>query len=459
MQLLYPIGLLALAGLIIPVIIHLWSVKQGKTLKIGSIALLGESASATSKSFKLTDWLLFILRCLILILIAFILTQPFFSKKIKNTANLGWILVKPNQFRNVYQDHKRSIDSLLTLGFELHEFNLGFKSFKLADTVNQPNNVSGLSYSSLFKKLNAQIPSGYTVYLFSDKKVVNFNGDLPNTSYKLVWKDIVNRDTATTWTTQFLGKTYEGKSTANATTYNSSVAANLPAISVSIYEPGGNDAKYVKAALNAIADFTKRKIAIQNFNTATAAQADVIFWLSEQKPAFKNLKAGAKIFAYKKGKVANVNTTLSLTDGAGISNKIRLFKHIQNDNENGKIVWKDAYGEPVLVNEKKNYFSFYSRFNPQWTDLVWNEQFVNALMPIVLGEQNSSDFGFETPSSDQRLIAADQNLNIAANKLGSVIEVSKNEPLDVFLWILALITLLVERVLSFRKTKLNHVKS
>jgi len=459
LQLLYPIGLLALAGLIIPVIIHLWSVKQGKTLKIGSIALLGESASATSKSFKLTDWLLFILRCLILILITFILTQPFFSKKIKTTTNSGWILVQPNQFRNVYQGHKKSIDSLLTLGFELHEFNLGFKSFKLADTVNQPNKVSSLSYSSLFKKLDTQIPSGYTAYLFAAKKVINFNGDLPNTSYKLVWKDIVNKDTSTTWTTQFLGKTYLGKSTANATTYTSAAAANLPAISVSIYDPVGNDAKYVRSALNAIADFTKRKIAIQNFNTATAAQADVIFWLSEQEPAFKKLKAGAKIFAYKKGKVANVNATLSLTDGTSNSNEIKLFKHIHTDNESGKIVWKDGYGEPILLNDKKNYFSFYSRLNPQWTDLVWNEQFVNALMPIVLGEKNSTDFGFETHSSDQRVIAAEQNLNIAVNKSGSVIEVSKNEPLYVFLWILALITLLIERILSFRKTKLNHVKS
>jgi len=459
LQLLYPIGLLALAGLIIPVIIHLWSVKQGKTLKIGSIALLGESASATSKSFKLTDWLLFILRCLLLILIAFILTQPFFSKKIKTTANSGWILVQPNQFSKVYQDHKKSIDSLLTLGFELHEFNLGFKSFKLADTVSQPNKVSSLSYSSLFKKLDAQIPSGYTTYLFAAKKVINFSGDLPKISYKLVWKDMVNKDTATTWTTQFLGKTYEAKSTPKLTTYSSAAAANLPAVSVAIYEPAGNDSKYVRAALNAIADFTKRKIAVQNLNTATVAQADIIFWLSEQEPNFEKLKASVKIFAYKKGKVANVNTTLSLTDGTGISNEIKLFKYIQTDNENGKIVWKDGYGEPVLVNEKKNYFSFYSRFNPAWTDLVWNEQFVNALMPIVLGEQNSSDFGFETHSSDQRVIAADQNLNIAANKLGSVIEARENEPLDPFLWILALITLLIERILSFRKTKLNHVKS
>jgi len=459
LQLLYPIGLLALAGLIIPVIIHLWSVKQGKTLKIGSIALLGESASATSKSFKLTDWLLFILRCLLLILIAFILTQPFFSKKIKTTANSGWILVQPNQFSKVYQDHRKSIDSLLTLGFELHEFNLGFKSFKLADTVSQPNKVSSLTYSSLFKKLDAQIPSGYTAYLFAAKKVINFSGDLPKISYKLVWKDMVNKDTATTWTTQFLGKTYEAKSTPKLTTYSSAAAANLPAVSVAIYEPAGNDSKYVRAALNAIADFTKRKIAVQNFNTATVAQADIIFWLSEQEPNFEKLKASVRIFAYEKGKVANVNTTLSLTDGTGISNEIKLFKHIQTDNENGKIVWKDGYGELVLVNEKKNYFSFYSRFNPAWTDLVWNEQFVNALMPIVLGEQNSSDFGFETHSSDQRVIAADQNLNIAANKLGSVIEARENEPLDPFLWILALITLLIERILSFRKAKLNHVKS
>ena len=163
MQLLYPIGLFALAGLIIPVIIHLWSVKKGKTLKIGSIDLLGESANATSRSFRITDWLLFILRCLLLIIVGLMLAQPLFQKKISTKTQMGWILVDQNQFSTVYAIHQKSIDSLLKLGFELHDFNFGFKQFELKDSL-QKTQGSALSYQSLFKKLNKTIPNGYTAY-------------------------------------------------------------------------------------------------------------------------------------------------------------------------------------------------------------------------------------------------------------------------------------------------------
>lgn len=465
MQLIYPIGLLALAGIIIPVIIHLWSIKQGKTLKIGSISLLGESASATSKSFRLTDWLLFILRCLLLILIAFVLTQPFLKKKFKPTSNSGWILVEGKQFANVYQNHKQRLDSLLNLGFELHELNLGFQELKLADTIRKFNETTHLSYSSLLKKLNTQMPVGYTAYIFADKKINNFGGELPKTSIKLIWKDISTADTVKTWSTQFLGRTYEGKSMPSLTAYTAVVSPKIPApLSVAIYEPYGNDSKYVKAGLGAIEDFTKREIIVQDLSASTAAQADIVFWLSEKEiePYLAKLKPSAKIFTYQKGKVADVSSILNLAKSTEGNGAIKLYKHIQTNNQKGKIVWADGFGEPVLLSETKNehnYFYFYSRFNPQWTDLVWNEQFVNALMPMVLGEQNSTDFGFETNSLDQRLITSNQHITTTTNKTALVPELSKNKPLDQVILILAFITLLIERILSFRKIKLNNVKS
>jgi hypothetical protein len=112
-QFLHPIGLLALAGLIVPLIIHLWNVKQGKTIKIGSIALLGESSRASSKSFKLNDWLLLVLRCLLLVLLAFILAQPYLKKIISGNNKARWILVDKAIFPQVFKAHSKTIDSLI----------------------------------------------------------------------------------------------------------------------------------------------------------------------------------------------------------------------------------------------------------------------------------------------------------------------------------------------------------
>ncbi|PHK02421.1 hypothetical protein VF10_38605, partial [Nostoc linckia z13] len=327
MQLLYPIGFLALAGLLIPVIIHLWSVKQGKILKIGSIALLGESASVSSKSFKLTDWLLFILRCLLIILIAFILVQPFLNTKV-DQKTAGWILVSPNQFHQAYKTDRKVIDSLLNLGYELHEFDLGFEKMTLADTVTSDKENSGLSYSSLLKALQYKIPSSYTAYVYADERLINYSGAMPKTAYKLIWKSNLATDSAKFWTTNYLGKTYEAKSTQYVTTYTEDTQSNLPSLSVVIYEPNGNDRQYVKAALNAIADFSKRNISIQDFNRSNAKNADVVFWLSEQSiNAYTTaLKPSAKIFAYQKGKVETVSGgTLHLADGLTEEASVKLY--------------------------------------------------------------------------------------------------------------------------------------
>ncbi|MEP6750371.1 MAG: BatA domain-containing protein, partial [Bacteroidota bacterium] len=61
-QLLQPIWLFALAGVSIPVIIHLWNRKPGKTLKVGSVALVEENILSYKKTIKLSELLLLLLR-------------------------------------------------------------------------------------------------------------------------------------------------------------------------------------------------------------------------------------------------------------------------------------------------------------------------------------------------------------------------------------------------------------
>lgn len=460
MQLLYPIGFIALAGLIIPVIIHLWSVKKGKTLKIGSIHLLGESANATSTSFRITDWLLFILRCLLLIIISFLLAQPLFQKKISTKTKMGWILVDQNQFSAVYANHQKAIDSLLKLGFELHDFNFGFKQFELKDSL-QKTQKSTLSYQSLFKKLNKSIPNGYTAHLFAPKRLADFEGDLTKINYKLNWIEVKTTDSLKTWTANFLGKDYEAKSSSTLTSYTSKPMQDLPLLTVMIAEAKGNDSKYIKAALKTIGDYTKRKIEIRAFNNNS--NADLTFWLSDQQiPAsfIAKLKPNSRIVAYVNGKVKSVNSIIQLGDTETAS--IDLYQKVEAEIKHGEVIWKDGFGEPLLINQQLNninYFYFYSKFNPQWSDLVWGEAFVNALLPIVLGNQNVEDFGFEKNENDQRVLATNQNLLLNNNERNAATTRIENIPVANYLWILALVVLIVERILSFRKTKISHVKN
>ncbi|RIV43366.1 BatA domain-containing protein [Flagellimonas pelagia] len=72
----HPTYLWALLGLLVPLAIHLWSKKEAKTIKIGSVQLLDESNSRQSSSIQLNEWLLLLLRMLILALVVMLMAGP-----------------------------------------------------------------------------------------------------------------------------------------------------------------------------------------------------------------------------------------------------------------------------------------------------------------------------------------------------------------------------------------------
>lgn len=458
MQLLYPIGLLALAGLIIPVIIHLWNVKKGKTLKIGSIALLGENAKASSRSLYIKDWTLFILRCLLLIALAFLLAQPFL-KKINTQAKPGWVLVKKSALKQVYASQKQLIDSLLQSGFELHDFAPEFKPISLSDT-SSIQAANDLTYTSLLKQLQTQLPSGFNLYLFADKRFSNFGGDLPRLSLNLKWVDPALADTVSQWESNLRGKVYAGNSSPSLTSYS---ALNRPdntpkPLSAAIYADHAADADYIKAVLKAIAQYTQTKIDIANWNGQEPSQADLVFWLSEEAVKLSALRADASLFSYEKGKPLQVNTSLNLQDADRLNqSEIALYKRVADTAVKGKAIWTDGFGDPVLSleeNKDLKHYHFFSRFNPQWTNLVWNSQFVKAILPLVIGTS-----GFETHSGDQRTLDQQQAERVTLNVSTKTAEQQETKPLSTVFWLIVLFILIAERFLSFRKNKLHELKN
>ena len=85
MSFLNPSYLWALLGLLIPIAIHLWSKKEGKTIKVGSIKLLSEEDSKQSSSINLNELLLLFIRLLIVALVALIMAEPQFKRETQNT--------------------------------------------------------------------------------------------------------------------------------------------------------------------------------------------------------------------------------------------------------------------------------------------------------------------------------------------------------------------------------------
>ncbi|RYZ17230.1 MAG: hypothetical protein EOP49_50845, partial [Sphingobacteriales bacterium] len=151
-----PIWLAAAAGIIVPVIIHLWNIRQGKVLRIGSTMLLSEGRQKSSSSLKVSQWLLLLLCSLLIILLAALLAGPQWKTRPTATGK-GWVLLDRKDLADIYSSYQGSIDSLLGSGFELHHFDKGFPSFSLSDSAQVLIDSSGKISSpwQLLKMLDA----------------------------------------------------------------------------------------------------------------------------------------------------------------------------------------------------------------------------------------------------------------------------------------------------------------
>jgi hypothetical protein len=499
LQLINPIWLFAIGGISIPLIIHLWNIKKGKTLKIGSISLLGESSRQSARSLKLIDLLLLFLRCLMLIILALILAGPVWNSKINTSINKGWILIEKENLTQTYTQFKAEIDSLSGLGYEFHFFEPGFKSAKLQDALKEKTFNKGssqlLPYWSLIKLLDNEIPESTKALLLTPNRLNRLGAERPLVSHPITWKTYTPFDSTATWienawfTESDSVKVKIAASNPAGTTYstitidpaskNISFAidiqngnANLKfkdnqqgdslpvmidtsTIRIAIYtDKFKNDAGYLKAAISAIKKYTGRKIKLNEYSTTNIPSGqNIVFWLSESAvpPGIIPLNS---LFVYEKGKMETVSSKLKLSPAVSVIQKdIDLYKQINYSEPGGRgfPVWENGYGKPVLdlqMENKLSVYHFYSRFNPDWNELVWSDDFPKALIPIILPEEsesevNPSDKSIATEAQFAPVFIKENNRAFDKNQ-----ESQKN--LKNQFWLALILIFALERYLTFR---------
>lgn len=503
MQLLNPLWLWAIAAIIVPVLIHLWHIKTGKTLKIGSIALLGESARQSAHSFRINDWLLLILRCLLLILLSLLLTQPFWQKQAQQTKAKGWVLVEKQPIKEVYVHFKPQIDSLLKAGYELHQFDASFKALKLQevlqDTSRKAINPKPRFYWSLLKLLEQQIQQKIPAYLFTSNQLQHFKGIRPSLNFDLNWKTYTPADSVSTWiqnayfTSTDSIRLLVGESKPAGTSFSTidlqsadrgnsnfkvSFEEGKPVVSlknspqklilvdtstlkITIYQnqfPA--DATYLNAALQAVKKFSGRKMKINlanNFNQIPTKQ-NWIFWLSNENFPSNTSKliAGGNIFEYENGKTQTINSWIS-SENPG--DPINLYQQILPDkrsiNATTENVWQNGFGEPILSNQhlgNRNFYRFYNRFNPSWNDLVWSNDFPKLLLNLILKSYPQPDFKVY----DKRIISSNQQQTMKEKELNEILKTTKPKELTDLkhaFWIALFLVFLAERIVSTQTKK------
>ena len=281
LQLLQPIWLWASAGIIIPVLLHLWHTKQGKTQKVGSIVFMQESLKKQTASFKITEWLLLVLRCLVIVLLSLLLATPQWHRASQNSDKKGWIVVEKANFIETYQYFKPIIDSLLQKNYELHSFSATFETIKLKDSLQIQSDTINEATSNwqLAKLLDEKATSYLPVYLFTNNKLQNFTGNKQPNVRLVKWFTYSPVNTSEA----LLSNAYETAgdsikivtkhSNTTSTYFTSEIIAlnkfyckhnkatlDTSTLIVTIFtDKYLADANYVKAAVTTIQQFTKKK--------------------------------------------------------------------------------------------------------------------------------------------------------------------------------------------------------
>jgi hypothetical protein len=488
-----------LAALSVPLVIHLWNIRQGKVLKVGSIALIAAASKKSSRSFKLTDVLLLIIRCALLAIIALLLAQPIWQKRITAAKTKGWLLVPKENIIEVCQKYRPRLDSLHKAGFELHEFNTGFKLIDSVQLVHllqakkQPLSTAQISnYWVLLNRLNALLSPQTPVYLFTTNQLKHFSGAKPYTALDLHWQTFTPVDSASTWVEQawLTGgnniRVVQGNSSQAATTYAYYNIKNEPSSNsrFEVLTNGGllqvklkddtskavvidttaqhfavytdvytADAGYLKAALQTITQFTQHKAVVQQYSSAPSIPKHQtwLFWLSDKPVPAALFQNTQHIIYYATGKPASVNSWINYAPEnllADNGTAINLYKTITPKNDKGVSVWTDGYGRPVLSRHqtgKADIYTFYSRFNPSWNELVWNEQFPKLLLQVLNPAAESNLI------NDCRSINRQQMLPLAGRSTYTESPVvTQQTDLRFIFWLLAAALFLTERLLTHR---------
>ena len=485
----YTVGFLAAAGIVVPLIIHLWNEKRGKTLKIGSVFLLGESAKQSSKSFQIKDWLLFLLRSLLILMITFLLVKPYLKIEDPEKNIKGWVLFDKSSYINLSAKQKAEISLLKEKGFEIHDFDIGFESIALADSLSFINkNTLNILPFSLIKQLNGQLNGAFKTIIYTDLSQSKFKGSALKVHLDIEIRDIASKDTLNQSiiyafvSRQDSIKLLLMKSSPSQTAYqtvnyninNKNIELNIEKgeswvrfknqknwikvlskpLKIEIYSNEKQDAIYLNSALKAISSFTKMYIIVNNLQESSliSADADWIFWLSEKSFTMQNkLGKTTKLFSYAVGKTESINSFLK----TGKSESGKIYRRVENTSSKDENLWTDGFGDVILSknrNGKNINFRFFSRFNPQWTDLVWSESFPKLLMPILFTGSNFMNEDYDSNISDKRRIVQYQALIFDEPSLNKIKTISKIDyPIASYFWIAAFFIFFLERILTYRQ--------
>lgn len=178
MVFLNPTYLWAFLGLMVPVAIHLWNKKDGRTIQIGSVYLLEESDAKQSKQIEFSELWLLLLRLLVLGILVLILAAPQITKK-RVHVPITYI-VEPDLLKN-----ERIKTILDTIGSDKEIRILGEGLPKMEDWAENQETATALQYWQWTKTMETLQTD--SIVVFTQALLSGVQGIRPKVDKKIDW--------------------------------------------------------------------------------------------------------------------------------------------------------------------------------------------------------------------------------------------------------------------------------
>ena len=238
--LLNPAALLALAGLLVPVAIHLWNRRPGREVAVGSLRWLTAGANRRLRNLKLEQLWLLLLRAALLAVLAVAVAGPVWQQR--QPVSRGVVLLSPDAAGNAALATLRpTIDSLRRRGYALRWLKKGFPGISgarwralstgTATDSAAANGAEGFAWARVQQA--AGIFPGQPLYVVTTAALRDFQGSHPPLPSNSTWQLLPDTTTAS-WGQAAInwGKRGDslrllvGRSTATQTTFRTETIRN-----------------------------------------------------------------------------------------------------------------------------------------------------------------------------------------------------------------------------------------
>lgn len=438
--LLTPSALLALLGLLVPLAIHLWNRRPGRTVQVGSVRWLAASANRRLRSLKLEQLLLLLLRAAVVAVLAVALAGPMWQRPAPPAR--GQVLVSPELLTATnFPTVRPLIDSLRRKGYVLSRLTSGLPVIAeeewTALLANPAADSAATTESGFLWARAAQAARRFPerpVHLLTPLRLADLQGSRPDLPPNLTWQLIPTPDSST-WVQSaavsgtdklrlVIGRSDEDKTTFRAITVARPAAdvpftgPGLPALRYENRRAGqpvvrlaadtaatpvqraprlwvhytadqAEDARYLGAALRAAGSGLLAPLVI---TVSTAAPTltdslDWVFWLSDAPmPAAWKSRVAKGLAWWQQAAGPGVPVATSF----GTAGADALIPILRRDTAAilppSTVVWADGAGRAVLSRRAEGrgpLYRLHTRLNPTWSGLADSPELPALLLELL----------------------------------------------------------------------------